>query len=465
MTDISNKENTDSDSRGAAVLGTGRILPLIVKFSVPAVVGMLVGSLYNIVDQIFIGQKIGVLGNAATNVAFPLVTICMAVALLIGIGTATNFSLELGRGNKEKAAFFAGNGIALNVLCGLVIAALARIFIIPLLHLFGATGAVFPYAKTYTAITIAGIPFLLFGTAGNHLVRADGSPSTSMFIMLAGAVANIFLDALFMYGFDWGIAGAAWATVISQMLSALLLAVYFFHIKSVRLTRTNFRLSFKYVRFISYMGFAAAINQLAIALFQIVMNNVLVYYGAKSVYGSDIPLASVGVITKVNMLLMGIVIGISQGCQPIFGFNYGAGKYHRVKHAYKDAAVIATVISVAAWICFLLFPRQITALFGTGNELYFHFAEQYFRIFMILTFLNGIQPLTSNFFASIGKAKLGAAMSLTRQVIFLIPLIVILPIFFGIDGVLYAGPAADCAAFIFAVTFVSREMRALSTSE
>lgn len=465
MSDTSIKEKTGTPIRGADVLGTGRILPLIVKFSIPAIIGMLVGSLYNIVDQIFIGQKVGVLGNAATNVAFPLVTICMAVALLIGIGTATNFSLELGRGNKEKAAYFAGNGITINIICGLCIAVLAKIFIIPLLHVFGATATVFSYAKTYTGITIVGIPFLLFGVAGNNLVRADGAPATSMFVMLAGAVANVFLDALFMYGFNWGIAGAAWATVISQMLSALLLAIYLIHTKSVKLSRRNFIPSFAYIKLIAYMGFASAINQIAMASFQIVMNNVLVYYGAKSVYGSDIPLACVGVITKVNMLLMGIVIGISQGCQPIFGFNYGAKKYHRVKNAYKDAAVIATVISVVAWICFLVFPRQITALFGNGNELYFHFAEQYFRIFMVLTFLNGIQPLTSNFFASIGKAKLGAAMSLTRQVLFLIPLIVILPIFFGIDGVLYAGPVADCAAFIFAVTFVSREMHLLTVKE
>jgi len=213
------------------------------------------------------------------------------------------------------------------------------------------------------------------------------------------------------------------------------------------------------------MGFASAINQIAMASFQIVMNNVLVYYGARSIYGSDIPLACVGVITKVNMILMSIVIGISQGCQPIFGFNYGAGRYHRVKTAYKNAAFIATAIAVAAWICFLVFPRQITSLFGNGSALYFQFAERYFRIFMVLTFLNGIQPLTSNFFASIGKAKLGAAMSLTRQVLFLIPLILVLPFFFGIDGVLYAGPAADCAAFVFAVTFVSREMHLLSTDE
>jgi len=454
-----------SPGRGAAVLGTGRILPLIAKFSIPAVIGMLVGSLYNIVDQIFIGQKVGVLGNAATNVAFPLVTICMAVSLLTGIGTATNFSLELGRGNKEKAAHFAGNGILLNIICGTVIAVLSRIFIVPLLHLFGATGNVLPYAETYTSITIAGIPFLMFGVAGNNLVRADGAPAISMIFMLTGGIANIFLDALFMYGFGWGIAGAAWATVISQMLSAVLLALYMTRMRSVKLSRKNFKPEAAHIRLIAYMGFAAAINQLAMASFQIVMNNVLVHYGENSVYGSDIPLASVGVITKVNMLLMGIVIGISQGCQPIFGFNYGAKKYHRVKTAYKDAAVIATVISVAAWICFMLFPRQITALFGTGNELYFHFAERYFRIFMMLTFLNGIQPLTSNFFSSIGKAKLGAAMSLTRQVLFLIPLIIILPLFFGIDGILYAGPAADCAALIFAVTFVSREMHALSITE
>lgn len=459
------KEKSGTPVRGAEVLGIGPILPLIIKFSVPAIIGMLVGSLYNIVDQIFIGQKVGVLGNAATNVAFPLVTICMSVALLIGIGTATNFSLELGRGNKERAAFFAGNGIVLNIVCGLCITVLAWIFIHPLLHIFGATKSVYPYAKTYTGITITGIPFLLFGVAGNNLVRADGSPATSMFVMLAGAVANIFLDALFMYGFDWGIAGAAWATVISQILSAVLLAVYLFHVKSVRLIRKNFLLSFRYIKFIVYMGFASAINQIAMASFQIVMNNVLVYYGTRSVYGSDIPLACVGVITKVNMMLMGIVIGISQGCQPVFGFNYGAQKYNRVKKAYKNAAVIATVISLSAWICFLVFPRQITGVFGNGSDLYFHFAERYFRIFMVLTFLNGIQPLTSNFFASIGKAKLGAAMSLTRQVLFLIPLVLILPRFFGIDGVLYAGPAADCAAFVFAVIFVSREMHLLTVCE
>ncbi len=441
-------------------LANGAIGRLIAKFAIPAIIGGLISAAYNIVDQIFIGQSVGLLGNAATNVAFPLVTISNSLALLFGVGSASCFSLELGNDQKDKATQVYGNGLTFLLICGFALFALVLAFLEPLLLAFGATEEVLPYALIYTGITTFGIPFSMLSIGGGHLIRADGSPTYAMLATASGAILNCVLDPLFIFAFDLGIAGAAYATVTGQVISALLVLYYVKKkFKTTKLERRHFRPSFERMKTLASLGAASCFNQLAMSAVQITLNNTLRNYGELSIYGSDIPLACVGVISKVNVLFMAFVLGIAQGCQPIWGFNYGAKNYSRVQETYKKAAITVTAVCVISFLCFQLFPRQIVRIFGTGSELYFAFAEKYFRIYLFFTFVNGIQPLTSNFFTSIGKAKLGIVMSLTRQIVFLLPLILILPMFYGIDGVMYAGPIADAAAVILAAYFALREMK------
>ena len=419
---------------------------------------MLVNALYNIVDQIFIGQGVGMLGNAATNIAFPVTTVSTAAALLLGIGSASNYNLEMGAGNEKKASEIAGTGLSVLVISGITIAAISLIFLHPLLLLFGGTPDVMPYATDYVGIIAIGLPFFVLSVGGNHIIRADRSPTYSMVCTLTGAIINTILDPLFIFGFKWGIKGGAWATVTGQMVSALLVVIYFSKFRKMELKPYMFRPQLTLLKAICSLGLASCINQLAITAVQIVMNNVLRHYGAASVYGSDIPIACVGIISKVNMVFMSICIGVSQGSQPIWGFNYGAKKFDRVRQTYKYSATICTTVAVIFFLCFQLFPHQIVGAFGSGSDLYFQFAERYLKIFMLLTFVNGIQPMSSGFFTSMGKARLGVIVSLTRQVIFLLPLVVIFPLLMGIDGVMYAGPIADAAALVLTIYFTRREL-------
>ena len=442
-------------------LGTAPVGGLIGKFAIPAIISMLVSALYNIVDQIFIGQGVGMLGNAATNVAFPVTTIATALALLLGIGGASNYNLEMGAGREKKASSIAGTALSTLVITGVILAVAVLLFLRPLLSLFGATTDVMPYAVDYLGITAVGLPFYALSIGGNHIVRADRSPTYSMTCVLTGAIINTILDPLFIFGFGWGIKGAAWATVIGQIVSGILVVIYFGKFRKMYLEMSMLKPSSECLKAIISLGMASCINQIAMAIVQIVLNNILRYYGGLSVYGSDIPIACVGVISKVNQVFMAICIGISQGCQPIWGFNYGAKKYDRVRLAYRYSMISCTAIATVFFLCFQLFPHQIVSIFGTGSDLYFQFAERYLKIFMFMTFANGIQPMSSGFFTSIGKAKLGIVMSLTRQVLFLLPLIIIFSLILGIDGVMYAGPIADAAAFVLAILFARRELVAM----
>ena len=442
-------------------LGTAPVGGLIGKFAIPAIISMLVSALYNIVDQIFIGQGVGMLGNAATNVAFPVTTIATALALLLGIGGASNYNLEMGAGREKKASSIAGTALSTLVITGVILAVAVLLFLRPLLSLFGATTDVMSYAVDYLGITAVGLPFYALSIGGNHIVRADRSPTYSMTCVLTGAIINTILDPLFIFGFGWGIKGAAWATVIGQIVSGILVVIYFGKFRKMYLEMSMLKPSSECLKAIISLGMASCINQIAMAIVQIVLNNILRYYGGLSVYGSDIPIACVGVISKVNQVFMAICIGISQGCQPIWGFNYGAKKYDRVRLAYRHSVIACTAVATVFFLCFQLFPHQIVSIFGTGSDLYFQFAERYLKIFMFMTFANGIQPMSSGFFTSIGKAKLGIVMSLTRQVLFLLPLIVVFSLIMGIDGVMYAGPIADAAALSLAILFARRELVAM----
>ncbi len=453
----SNQSTQEINSQAQNPLGTAPVGGLIAKFAIPAIISMLVSAMYNIVDQIFIGQGVGMLGNAATNVAFPVTTIATALALLLGIGGASNYNLEMGAGQEKKASGIAGTALSSLVISGLILAVIALVFLKPLLTLFGATTDVMPYAVAYTGITALGLPFYILSVGGNHVVRADRSPTYSMTCIMIGAIINTILDPVFIFVFGWGIKGAAWATVIGQVVSGVLVIVYFWKFRNMYLTGAMLKPKMPYLKAIISLGLASCINQIAMAIVQIVLNNIL--------YGSDIPIACVGVISKVNQMFMAICIGISQGSQPIWGFNYGAKKYDRVRQAYRYSVTACTVIATIFFFCFQIFPHQIVGIFGTGSELYFQFAERYLKIFMFMTFANGIQPVSSGFFTSIGMAKLGIVMSLTRQVIFLLPLIIIFPLFMGIDGVMYAGPIADAAAFALAIVFARRELGKMRSAE
>lgn len=446
-------------------LGTKPVGKLLWQFAVPSIIAMLVSSLYNMVDQFFIGRSVGMLGNAATNVAFPLTITCTAVALLCGVGGAANFNLCMGAEKEDRAEKFVGTAIMMMVVIGIVLCAVVRIFLEPMMYAFGATDEILNYSLIYTGITSLGFPFLILSTGGSNLIRADGSPKFSMACTLVGAAINTVLDPLFIFGFDMGMAGAAWATIIGQFVSAILVIGYLTRFKTVKLTRKSLSLRPEFCIAVLSLGMAPFFNQVAMMVVQIVMNNVLTYYGGQSAYGSEIPLACAGIIAKVNMLYFSIVIGISQGLQPIISYNYGAGNYKRVRETYKKAITAAFIISLVAFAAFQLLPRQIISIFGSGSEEYFKFAEQYFRIFLFFTFLNELQPITANFFTSIGKATRGVFLSLTRQIIFLLPLILILPMFMGIDGVMYSAPIADFIAAVLAAVFIVVEFRHMKTKE
>lgn len=440
-------------------LGVQPVNRLLSQFAIPSIISMLVGSLYNIVDQFFIGQRVGELGNAATNIAFPLSTSCLALALLIGIGGSSAFNLAMGSGHEKRAVNIMGNAVVLLAGSGLVLSIITLLFLKPLLLFFGSPKAVLPYAMEYTKITAFGFPFLLLSTGGGHLIRADGRPRITMLCNLVGAVLNTILDALFVFGLNLGMSGAALATIIGQIVSGTLAIWYLMHGKTVTIRRENLRVKWENVTRIASLGMAPCSNQVAMMVVQIIMNQSLKHYGSHSIYGENIPIACAGIITKVNMIFMSFVIGLSQGLQPIASFNYGAGKKGRVKEAYIKAISIGAVLAVIAFLMFQFFPRQIISIFGDGSELYYQFAIRYFHVFLFFTFVNFMQPITSNFFTAIGKPKVGSFLALTRQILFLLPLILLFPLFLEIDGIMYAGPVADCLAAVVCFIMVYRELR------
>lgn len=439
------------------LLGTEKINKLLYQFAVPSIISMLVGSLYNIVDQFFIGQKVGELGNAATNIAFPLSISCVAIALLFGIGGSSAFNIEQGAGEKEKSVFYLGNAAVLMFGCGVILCLITQVFLEDLLIFFAAPDNVLDYAKTYTRITSIGFPFVILATGGGHLIRADGRPKITMICNLTGAVINTILDAIFVFGLNMGMAGAAYATIIGQFISGGMTIYFLAHCKTVTVMCRHLVPKWYFAKRIIALGAAPCSNQLSMMIVQIVMNKSLKYYGSLSVYGEAIPIACVGIISKVNMLFMSFIIGLSQGLQPIVSFNYGARQFDRVKLAYQKAIFCGFVMALISFSMFQLMPRQIISIFGEGSGEYFTFAVNYFRIFLFFTFINFMQPISSNFFTAIGKPKSGGFLALTRQIIFLLPYIVIFPMVVGIDGIMYAGPLADFMAAAVAAFMVIRE--------
>ena len=432
---------------------------LILKYSLPAIVSSIINSVYNIVDQIFIGNSIKELGNAATNVAFPLVMIITTLAMTFGSGAASSFSLYLGSKENERAKSIVGNSIILMIASGIIVAILSLSFLRPILTAFGGRGQTLEYAIEYTRIIAAAAPFAILVSGASQLIRADGSPQYAMFATLSGAILNCILDPIFIFGFNMGMSGAAFATIIGQFVSAVLVICYFRKFKTFKLNIKCFLLKKESVARIIKLGTPAGANQLAVTVVQIVMNNTLGYYGELSQYGRDIPLACVGIISKVNVAFNSVIFGISQSTQPIIGFNYGARNYSRVKDTFYKAARVVFAVSVVAFLCYQIFPRQIIGIFGEGNELYYEFALRYFHIFLFCIFIVGLHILCSQFFPSIGKGGIGTFVSLSRQVFLFLPLVIIFPLIMGIDGVLWAGPISDGLSSVIALFLVRREMK------
>ena len=443
------------------ILGTEKIGKLIKKFSIPCIISMLVNSLYNIVDQIYIGQGVGYLGNGATNIVFPIVMISLAFSLMLGDGSSAYLSLKLGEKKKKDAELGIGNGIMLSVIVSIIFCAITLAFLPQLLNLFGCTANLKDYAIAYGRIIAIGLPFSMIGTTLNSIIRADGSPKYSMMSMVSGAILNTILDPVFIFVFNKGVEGAAMSTLVSQVLTFALNIVYIRKFKSIKLTKESLKLKANVCKKIATLGISSFITEMSIVCVMTAENNLLGKYGAESKFGAEIPITVLGIVMKISQILNSIVIGIAAGSQPIFGYNYGAQKYDRVKKTLKIVMGLSVIISAVAFILFQTIPDKLILIFGSGDENYIEFACLAFRIYLLLCIFDGIQISSGIFFQAIGKSVRSAALSLSRQIVILIPFMIILSHFFGIMGVLAAGPVADALAFILAAFFLIKEIRNL----
>lgn len=429
-------------------LGKEKIGKLLMTFSIPCIISMVVNALYNIVDQIFIGWGVGYLGNGATNVVFPITMISLAFSLMFGDGTSAFLSLKLGENKKKEAEKGVVNGILSCAILSIVIGGIVLVFLPSLIRLFGGTDALFPYALEYGYMIAIGIPFMMIGTTLNSIIRADGSPKYAMFSMIAGAILNIILDPIAIFCFHMGVKGAAIATVVSQIVTFAINFAYLRKFQSIQLTKESVEVKWKSIKTVAMLGISSFITQMAIVVVITVQNKLFNLYGPGSRFGADIPITVLGIVMKINQILSSIIIGIAAGSQPIVGFNYGAKKLKRVKQTLVAVLSLSFLVSVVAFILFQTIPEKLIGIFGSGDASYNEFACLTFRIFLMLTLVNGIQISSGIFFQAIGKSTKSAFLTLSRQILFFIPSAVILSNMFGVMGVLYAGPVADGLAFI-----------------
>lgn len=436
---------------------------LIARFAIPCVISLLVNSLYNIVDQIFIGWGVGYLGNGATNVVFPITIVALALSLMIGDGGAAYLSLKLGEKDVENARRGVGNAIAMVVLVSVVLTAVFLVFLDPVLTLFGATDVLRPYALEYGVVIGLGLPFMMIPAAVNAMIRADGSPKYAMMSMVLGAVINTVFDPIFIFGFHMGVRGAAIATVTGQVATFIVSVVYLFRFKNFRIALGDLRLRRRTCLQVLSFGISSFITQIAITIVMALSNNLLASYGAQSVYGSEIPLTAMGIVMKVNQILISILVGISTGAQPIIGFNYGAKDYHRVRKAFDIALVASEIVAVIGFCIFQFAPMSVVSLFGSEDALYNEFAVRSFRTFLLLCPLTGFQTVAAIYLQAVGKPVKSAILSLSRQIIFFVPAALLLPRFLGVAGVLWTGPVADGLAFVLALGLILYERKQLKT--
>lgn len=451
-------------------LGKENINKLLISFAIPCVISMLINSVYNIVDQIFIGKGVGTLGNAATNVIFPLVIIFNAVAGLIGNGAAANLSLKLGEGKKEEGGKIVGSAVTVSIIFSIILSVIAYFFLPKLVYMFGCTENVYQYAVDYGKIIILGAPFMIIYSALSQLIRADGSPKYSMVLLVVGAILNIILDPIFIFTFNMGVKGGAIATVIGQIVSFVMAILYLKKVKSVKLEKESFKVDKSITRTLG-LGLSSFITQSTVLALFVFMNNMMTKYGALTKYGADIPLSVYGVISKINSLYISTILGISIGAQPIIGFNYGAGNYERVKETLRKVLTINLVVGLIFNIIFYLFPKEIVSIFITNSDpnykLFLEFAVIICHSFLLVMGLNFLEMTTSITVQSLGNVKKATMVSFIRQIILFIPIACFMAIYLhkGIYGVLNAGPIADTITFFIALVIFYSEYRKLSIKE
>lgn len=447
-------------------LGNEKISKLLLKFSIPCILSLLISSLYNIVDQIFIGNsEIGYLGNAATTIVFPITIISVAFAWCLGDGSAAFLSLCQGRKNTKDADKAIGNSILFSFAISIIFVILGFIFMDKLLYLFGASDASIGLARDYFTIILSAIPIYMLANTVNSIIRADGSPAYSMFSTLIGAILNIILDPIFIFVFKMGIKGAAWATIIGQIVSFIVSFIYFFRSKTFKLSLESFKMNFLIFGNVVKLGVSTFITQMSIVIISLVCNIMLAKYGAISKYGSDIPIAVIGICMKVFTIVINIVVGIILGAQPILGYNFGAKKYNRVMKTLKIVITCTVIIGVIATFIFELCPELVIRLFGTEDSLYMEFAVKTFRIFLMFVTFTCCIKVISIFFQAVGEPVKATIVSLARDIILFVPLVIILPKFFGVDGPLYAAPISDIFAMIVSITLVIYFFKGISKEE
>ena len=444
------------------ILGTMPIKKLLIKFSVPAIIAMLVNSLYNIVDQIFIGHKIGYIGNTATTVSFPIMTISLAIGLLFSSGASAYSSIKLGEKKPDIAENTIGNMLSILVITSIIFSGFCLLFLEDVLIFFGATVTSLPYAKEYTSIILLGVPFAVTSIGLSNIARVDGNSKIAMISLLTGAGVNIILDPIYLFVFEWGMKGAAIATITSQIISVLILGNYFFKHSKLKFRLKYLKLNFKILGAFTILGLSNGLTQLTASLTQIILNNSLVYYGNLSHVTGDVALSAMGIVAKISILLVSINIGISNGCQPIFGFNRGAKNFSRIKETYILAIKYATIFSFFGWVICMFFPNLILMLIGSTEGIFFDFTKKALRIYLFGTIFSGFQIITSSYFQSTGQPKVAAVLSVLRQGICLIPSIIILPTIFGLDGILYAGFVSDFISTFIVALLVKKELTKLN---
>ncbi len=441
-------------------LGEERITKLLIKFSIPGIIGMLVNAFYNVVDRIFVGNGVGSLGIAAITVAFPVMLLLMAFSMLIGVGASTLVSIRLGQQKKEEAEQIIGNALVLSVSIAIVISAASLIFLEPLLRLCGASDAVLPYARDFTTIILLGSVFQIVSMGMNNFIRAEGNPKIAMYTMLIGALLNCVLNPIFIFGLGLGIRGSALATVVSTLVSASWVMWHFIGGRSTLKIRVeNFRIRLDIATSIISIGLAPFAMQLAASLVNVILNTGL------KIYGGDIAISGMGIVSSIMTLFLMPLFGINQGLQPIIGYNFGARKYNRVKQALKEGIFAGVAIASLGFIVTRVFPVQLVSLFTENDTALIAFGVKAMKINLVLLPIIGFQVVGANYFQAVGKPIQAAFLGLSRQVLVLIPTLLILPRFLGITGVLAAGPVSDLIAAIFTVIWLLREMRILSQEQ
>ncbi len=447
-------------------LGKEKINTLLLSFAIPCVISMLINSVYNIVDQIFIGKGVGTLGNAATNVIFPLVIIANAISGLIGNGASANLSLRLGEKKEDEAKKCIGSAITLTIIVSIVFSIIIYLLLPNLVYLLGCTENVYHYALDYGRIILIGAPFMITYSAIASIIRADGSPKYSMILLVVGAIINIILDPILIFTFNMGVKGGAIATVIGQIVSCIMALVYIPKIKSVKLEKSDFKLDKSITRTLG-LGLSSFITQATVLALFVFMNNIMTKYGATSKFGSDIPLSVYGVISKINSLYISTILGISIGSQPIIGFNYGAGNYSRVRETLKKVLVINMIVGIIFNTIFFLFPTELAGIFisktDPSYDLFMEFAVLMCRSFLLVCCLNFLEMTTSIVVQSLGNVKKATAVSFIRQIILFIPIALILCILCkkGIYGALYAGCISDSMTFVISIFILLSEYKKL----